>query len=225
MCEVLCLSLYPQEPGSAPPRALGRCGHADMMAALCLELVLLGPGLGCPAAGPPFPPKGLGKHEHAPMMTQLPKNALRREPSMASTLPGLGPHLEPSLTRTLLRPWGVSSLLGPRCLEDGVLTASCTQAGWWTQRPQHMRAATLPGPSLELVDKRPQRMRAATLPGPSLELVDTEASARVGGHPPWPFSGAGGHRGLSACGRPPFLASLWPSRLSCATAISSVQPG
>ena len=53
MCEVLCLSLYAQEPGSAPPRALGGCGHADMMAAPCLELVLLGPGLGCPAAGPP----------------------------------------------------------------------------------------------------------------------------------------------------------------------------
>ena len=66
-------------------------------------------------------------------------------------------------------------------------------------------------------------MQAATLPGPSLELVDTEASAHAGGHPPWPFSGAGGHRGLSACGRPPFLASLWPSRLSCGTAISSVQ--
>ena len=48
MCEVLCLSLYPQEPGSAPPRALGRCGHANLMAALCLELVLLGPRLGCP---------------------------------------------------------------------------------------------------------------------------------------------------------------------------------
>ena len=169
MCEVLCLSLYPQEPGSAPPRALGRCGHANMMAALCLELVLLGPRLGCPAAGPPFPLKGLGKHEHAPMMTQLPKNALRREPSTASTVPGPGPHLEPSLSRTLLRPRGVSSLLGPQCLEDGVLTASCTQAGWWTQRPQ--------------------RMWAATLPGPSLELVDTEASAHAGGHPSWPLSG------------------------------------
>ena len=84
-----------------------------MMAALCLELVLLGPGLGCPAAGPPFPPKGLGKHWHAPMMTQLPENALRREPSTASTLPGLGPHLELSLSTILLFPRGVSSLLSP----------------------------------------------------------------------------------------------------------------
>ena len=35
-------------------------------------------------------------------------------------------------------------------------------------------------------------MQAATLPGPSLELVDTEASAHAGGHPSWPLSGAGG---------------------------------
>ena len=141
-----------------------------------------GPTPGLSSGRTSLSPERLGQTRACPHDDPAPKNALRREPSMASTLPGLGPHLEPSLSRTLLRPRGVSSLLGPQCLEDGVLTASCTQACWWTQ-----------------------------------------ASAHAGGHPPWLLSGAGGHRGLSACGRPPSLALLWswwtqrPQRVRAAT--------